>query len=228
MAVLFPAGRPRPAAPHHDRSPIPCMRGINNESKRWGWRKGWKRTLLIVSAGVALTAVLLFLLPGGKDFVPVQLRIVKQLEENGKRFVVVQAGVSDKRTVELSGIYLTRGTEEGPTVVGFFPLSSSPNQWRPARTSSGSAEGAFAGEKQFAIIAPTDWPVWRLHATAFAQLKDPVRNGREKVWMLWKSLKDSGVRPSAIRQILRSQFLGRAQVLISQPITNAAPEFQGN
>lgn len=166
-------------------------------------------------------AVVVWVLNGKEEVPPVQLRVMTQAEKDGKRLVVFRVGLTDKRGVQVDGIYLSRGPGLEPSRIGFYPHpADSPNDWRPAMVDSSGIPGTFVGEREFGVFAPVDWPVWRLHATASVQLKSPIRNGKEKLGMLWTRLKHDGVRSGAIDEILRAEFLSHLQVLVSDPITN--------
>src|SRR4051812_15228378 len=180
-----------------------------------------KTRVVCVSVGLTAAAIVLVWwlgLPGASACI--RMVVTGQKFDAGKQTVFFRVGSTDGRRVRLNTMFVSRGPESG---------SSS---WRLPQFTSGSPEGDFLGQKEFGVVGPPDWRVWRLRANASME-RDMVQKTKLK-WLVFRQYHGkSGIQitgmPSNNNLIGAANFLlgtnltfyTTNQVLESEPITNS-------
>lgn len=141
------------------------------------------------------------------------LDVVDEKIEGGKQVVVFRVGSTDARRVSITTMFVSRGPE------------SDSGKWRIPQFTAGSPEGVFSGQREFGVVAPVGWPVWRLRANGSME-KDVWTRNKIK-WRVLHQYTNIPGRPSNLTStaqfLLNTNlvFLGATnQVLESRPITN--------
>lgn len=149
-----------------------------------------------------------------------RLGIVKNTQEQGKPVVFFRIDVADNRRLRLEFVERIVGERiEGPLmwVSGPKPITS-PGFWAPSQKSI--LHELTRGPVEFAVLAPTNAPVWKLRVAV--DLETPQR--WKAVWRRWKSLRRFGKSvSSATSEALGTFYRDVHEVLDSELVTNSPP-----
>ena len=182
-----------------------------------------RRTLLLVIVGSALVCGMVLLSGSRKPLA--KLKIVRFAVEQGKSVVYFRVEAGTNRLLALNPFIKTleEGGVEELLVMGTNGVFAKSADFFAPSQSSAPWDNEFTSREEFAIVSPTNSPVWRLRIQV--NIEDPysIRRLAELLKMCMKiQLPPIRSFPTAAAVLWRHTSV-HAEMLESDPITNSVP-----